>query len=87
MSVKFYVDGFRNLVAEMDGEREMMIAPHFLQNENNSKAAEYLRKIAAQLTKLYSAGQVDKAGALLEEAESKVRDAQTAEKFMEEVTF
>ena len=87
MSVRFYVDGFRNLVAEMDGERETMIAPHFLQNESKSKAAEYLRKVAAQLTKLYNAGQVDEAGALLEEAESKVRDAQTAEKFMEEVTF
>ena len=87
MSVKFFVDGFRNLVAEMDGKRETMIAPHFLQNESKSKAAEYLRKVAAQLTKLYSAGQIDEAGALLEKAESKIRNAQTAEKFMEEVAF
>ena len=87
MSVKFFVDGFRNLVAEMDGERETMIAPRFLQNESKTKAAKYLREVAAQLTKLYNAGQVDKAGALLEEAEGKIRDAQTAEKFMEEVTF
>jgi len=88
MAVRFYVDQFRNLMADMDGEREgMIITKGFMQNENIDKAADYLRGIAVQLTKLYNDGKIDKAAALMEEAESKVSAAKTAEKFLEEVSF
>lgn len=87
MPVRFYVNQFRELEAEMDGERDIMITTRFMQNENVDKAAAYLEPIAEKLTKLYNDGQVDEAEALLEEAEAKVRKAQTAEKFMEMVTF
>ena len=87
MAVRFYVSGYRNLEAEMDGERETMIAPRFMQNENKDKAADYLREVAAELTNLYNAGEVDAAYAVLAEAENKISQAQTAEKFMEQVTF
>lgn len=87
MTVRFYVDGFRNMVAEMDGEREEMIVPHFMQSENKTKAADYLRGVASEMTELYNAGQIEEAEALMAEAEAKVISAQTAEKFMEEVSF
>jgi dsDNA-specific endonuclease/ATPase MutS2 len=86
MNPRFYVSQFRNLEVEMDGEREILIAPNFMQNENKDKAAEYLRKVANELNRLY-AEDPDAAGALMEEAETKIRKAQTAEKFMEEVSF
>ena len=87
MAVRFYVSGYRNLEAEMDGERETMISPRFMQNENKDKAADYLREVAAELTNLYNAGEVDAAYAVLAEAENKISQAQTAEKFMKQVTF
>ena len=87
MSVRFYVDQFRNLEAEMDGEREVMITTRFNQNENVEKAADYLRPIADKLTELYNAGEVDAAAELLEEAERKIADAQSDEKFCQPVSF
>lgn len=87
MTVRFYVNQFRELEAEMDGEREIMITTRFMQNENVDKAAAYLEPIAERMTALYNEGKVDEAEALMEEAEAKVRKAQTAEKFMEEVSF
>lgn len=87
MTVRFYVNQFRELEAEMDGEREIIITTRFMQNENVDKAAAYLEPIAEKMTKLYNGGQIDEAEALMEEAEARIREAQTAEKFMEEVTF
>jgi hypothetical protein len=73
-------------MVEMDGGRESLIAPSFMQNDNRDKAAEYLSDVAASLNELYSSNP-DAAGKLLEEAENKIRSAQTAEKFLEEVSF
>ena len=87
MAVKFYVNQFRNLMAEMDGEKEIMIAPVFMQGENGAKAANYLRGVAEVMTRLYNAGQVEEASALMAEAEAKITSAQTAEKFMREVNL
>jgi hypothetical protein len=87
MTVRFYVDGFRNMMAEMDGEHEVMIVTKFNSNENKTKAANYLKTVAPEITRLYNAGDIDAAEALLNEAEAKVRSAQVAEKFLEEVTF
>lgn len=86
--VRFYVDGYRlNLMAEMDGEQEVMISTRFMQSANKAKAAEYLRPIAEKMTELYNAGQVDEAEELLAEAEAKVEQAQSDEKFGQEVRF
>jgi len=74
-------------MAEMDGEREVMIAPRLMQNENKSRAAAYLRDVAKKMTNLYNGGLVDEAEALLEQASVNVREAQLAEKFGEEVTL
>ncbi len=86
MNPRFYVDGYRSLMAEMDGEKDEMIAPRFMSSENMNKAADYLRDIATQLNELYQVD-VDAAAELLQEAEDKVYRAQTAEKFLEEVSF
>jgi len=88
MKVRFYVRG-RDLWAEQGKSNEVMIAAGrgFMQSENANKAAEYLRGVASKLTELYNASKVDEATVLLEEAENKVYDAQTAEKFCEVVSF
>lgn len=87
MSVRFYVDQFRNLGAEMNGEREVMIVTKFMLNENVEKAADYLRLVADKLTELYNAGEVDAAAELLAKAERKIADAQSDEKFCQPVSF
>ena len=87
MATRFYVNQFRELVVESDGEREVLIVARFTQNENKDKCANYLRPIAEQMTTLYNAGKVDGAFALLEEAEARVSDAQSNEKFLQEVSF
>lgn len=87
MKVRFYVNSFRQLAVEEGGERDILIAARFMQSENQDRCADYLRGVAAKLTDLYGTGQVDQAGDLLAEAEAKVRNAQTAESFLEEVRF
>ena len=87
MNVRFFLNSHRQLEAEIDRDREVMIAPHFSQNDNMDKAAEYLRGVAAKMTELYGAGEVEAAGNLLEEAETKIQKAQTAERFMDEISF
>lgn len=86
MSARFYVDGFGNLMAEMDGERDSLMGTRFNQTENKEKAIEYLKVIAAEMTKLYVTDPAA-AEAVLTEAEYKIGQAQAAEKFLEEVTF
>ena len=88
MAVKFYVNGRGDMMAEVDGERDLIIAGgDFMQTESNLKATEYLRGVAEEMTNLYNAGQVDEAEALMNEAERKVNEARTAEKFLEPVEF
>lgn len=86
MNPRFYVNSFRNLMVEVDRESETIIAASFMQNENKAKAADYLKAIATELNEAYPRDQ-NKAHAILEEAKQKVRDAQLAEKCLEEVTF
>ena len=84
---EFYVDSYRSLMVRVAGRKDIVLAPRFIQNENQDKAADYLRGIAKQLTQAFADGDEAATVRILEEAEGKVRAAQLAEKFLEEVNF
>jgi len=87
MNPKFYVATNNDLMAKMDGKIEVMISTRgFMQSENKNKAGDYLVKIAEKLNELYTV-YPDAATDLMEEAEEKIADAKTGERFLEEIKF
>lgn len=73
------------LIAKDGNEKEELIVAHFMQDENQTKASNYLHSVAQKLTtmELFSDEMVE----YLKAAEDKVREQMTAEKCMEEVAF
>lgn len=82
--MKFTSD-FTTLRVRDGNESDILISAKFMQRENQSKFAEYMREVAAKLNAMqpYS----DEMASAIESAESVVQQALLAEKFMEEVSF
>jgi len=88
MTVRFFVPGIGGAIeAEMDGERDTMTAYRLHLGDNQSKANEYARGIAAEMTTLYNAGQEEQAITLFGEAEAKLNQAQLDETSLIAVRF
>ena len=82
--MEFY--GSRKGLKVKDGwQIDWLITARFNQNENYDKFATYMRKVAAKLAGMEPFS--DEMADFLEEAESKVRAAEVAERFLEEVSF
>lgn len=82
----FKVDQFRNLVAEIDGERDIIFTVRgFMSNDNANKAAGWFRSLAVELNEMEPFS--DEMAKKLEEAEAKLENAKLAEKCLEEISF
>jgi len=78
--------GTRAGLKAVDGkETDMLIVARFMQNENQDKFGDYMSEVAARLRTMEPFS--DAMAEFLQAVENTVRDAQTAEKFMEEVSF
>lgn len=86
MEPKFYLTQYQELAVEMNGRREVMLAPRFNRRENQAKCSEYLRTVAQELTETYATDPT-KAADILDEAKYKVRRAKSDESALKEVTF
>ena len=80
-----FTSDFTTLRVRDGNESDILISAKFMQRENQSKFAEYMREVAAKLNTMqpYS----DEMAEAIESAESVVQQALLAEKFMEEVSF
>ncbi len=86
MDPRFYLNQYRALEVEMSGQHEVILAPRFSRNENQDKCDEYLRKVAQELTEVYTQDPA-KATEILDEAKYQVRRAKSDESALKEVTF
>lgn len=86
-NARFTVNQFRELEVQFGREREVLITPRFLQNDTRTRAADYLRQIAAELNELQAAGEEEKVAQKFQEAAATVRKAEVAERCLELVSF
>ena len=78
--------GTRTGLKAVDGKQEeMVIVARFMQNYNQDKFGDYMRKVADRLNEMEPHS--DEMATFLQEADDKVKAAQLAEKCMEEVAF
>ena len=86
MAPRFYLTQYQELAVEMDGQREILMAPRFLRRENQAKCSEYLRTVAQQLTETYATNP-DAAAEILDEAKYQVRMAKNDESALRAARF
>jgi len=84
--MRFYVNQFRELAVEVEkGKREILIAPSFMDNDNYTIAADFLRTVAIELNELQALGLEVALTKQLKSAAAAIRSAELAERCLEPI--